>query len=186
MTDPFFGVPLDRLAALQRYDTGTNAEEDFDRVTRLAAQWFDVPIALVTTVGEEQQWFKSCIGLDIKSTSRASSFCAHNLHDEEVMVVEDATQDPRFAQNPLVTGAPGIRFYAGAPLVVSGGHVLGSLCVIDTAPRSVRDADLDVLQDLAAMVVREIERRAIRRQHDYILEEARPRTAFWLSIPTGR
>ena len=172
MTDPFFGAPLDRLAALQRHDIGTNAEEDFDRVTRLAAQWFDVPIALVTTVGEEQQWFKSCIGLDIKSTSRAISFCAHNLHGEEVMVVEDATQDPRFAQNPLVTGAPGFRFYAGAPLVVSGGHMLGSLCVIDTAPRSVRDADLDVLQDLAAMVVREIERRAIRRQRDYILEEA--------------
>lgn len=162
-----------RLDALHRYNIlDTFPEEGFDRVTRLASRWLDVPIALVTFLDEERQWFKSCVGVDQGETDREIAFCAHNLHDEALLVVEDATDDPRFAENPLVTGDPGIRFYAGAPLVTPEGHVLGSLCVIDTVPRSAASMDLETLRDLAGVVVSELELRAanseLRRRNDQI------------------
>jgi GAF domain-containing protein len=151
----------ERLDALRRYAIlDTPPEEGFDRITRLASRWLDVPIALVTLLDENRQWFKSCVGLDVTETDREVAFCAYNVHGDGMMVVEDATADPRFADNPLVTGDPGIRFYAGAPLVTPEGHVLGSLCVIDTTPRSAGTMDLDVLRDLAGMVVTELELRA--------------------------
>jgi signal transduction histidine kinase len=150
-----------RLAALRRYHVlDTPSEAGFDRITRLAARWLDVPIALVTLLDADRQWFKSCVGLDLQETPRDVSFCAYNLHSAEPLVVEDATQDPRFADNPLVTGPPGIRFYAGAPLVTPDGYPLGSLCVIDTVPRAAATVDLATLRDLADTVVTELELRA--------------------------
>ena len=152
----------DRLATLHRYDIlDTPPEQRFDRITTLAARWLDVPIALVTLLDEDRQWFKSCVGLDQRETSREVAFCAHNIDDEAMLVVEDATQDPRFADNPLVTGEPGIRFYAGAPLVTPDGAILGSLCAIDTVPRSADAMELDLLSTLAQIVVDEMELRRV-------------------------
>jgi len=151
----------DRLAALRRYDVlDTPPEEQFERIVRLAARWFDVPISLVTLLSENRLWFKACKGLDRCETTREVSFCKHNIYDEEVLVVEDATQDPRFRDNPMVTDPPGIRFYAGAPLIAPGGHVVGSLCVIDTEPRDAGAMDFEALKDMAAIVVDELELRA--------------------------
>lgn len=155
----------ERLKSLRRYDIlDTPPEDRFDRVTRLAARWLDVPIALVTLLDTNRQWVKSCFGLNITETDREIAFCTHNVHDDEIMIVADATQDPRFAKNPLVTGEPGIRFYAGAPLVTPEGHVLGSLCAIDTTARSAEAVDRDVLRDLADIVVTELELRATNRE----------------------
>lgn len=149
-----------RIAALNRYDVlDTPPEEGFDRITRLVADWLDVPISLVTLIDEKRQWFKACVGVEFLETDLDRSFCVHNMEANELMVVEDATADPRFADNPLVTGEPGIRFYAGAPLVSPDGYVLGSLCAIDTRPRVAADMKLEVLQDLASLVVDELELR---------------------------
>ena len=160
-SDAPFPEEADRLAALRRYDVlDTPPEEQFERIVRLAARWFDVPISLVTLLSENRLWFKACKGLDRCETAREVSFCKHNIYDEEVLVVEDATQAPRFRDNPMVTGPPGIRFYAGAPLIAPGGHVVGSLCVIDTEPRDAGAMDFGALKDLAAIVVDELELRA--------------------------
>lgn len=160
-----------RLAALHRYGIlDTPPEAAYDRLTDLAAEWLDVPIALMTLLDDERQWFKSCVGLDYRETRRDISFCVHNLDDEELLVVENASNDPRFADNPLVTGPPHIRFYAGAPLVTPNEHILGSLCVIDTTPRSLSDPEADALQSLAAIAVDELELRAARGHHETVLE----------------
>jgi len=149
-----------RMAALDRYDVlDTPPEESFDRITRLVAEWLDVPIALVTLIDDKRQWFKACLGVDFLETDLEQSFCVHNMDEDVLMVVEDATADPWFADNPLVTGEPGIRFYAGAPLVSPDGYVLGSLCAIDTRPRVAADMKLEVLRDLASLVVDELELR---------------------------
>ena len=149
-----------RVAALDRYDVlDTPPEEGFDRITRLVSEWLDVPIALVTLIDEKRQWFKACVGVDFLETDLERSFCVHNMEEHTLMVVEDATTDPRFADNPLVTGEPGIRFYAGAPLVSPDGYVLGSLCAVDTRPRVAAEMKLDVLHDLANLVVSELELR---------------------------
>jgi signal transduction histidine kinase len=154
-----------RLEALHRYGVlDTPREKQFDRVVRLASRWFDVPISLVTLLDEDRQWFKACVGVDRRETGREVSFCEHNIHDEEMLVVADASTDPRFEDNPLVTGPPGIRFYAGAPLVTPEGQILGSLCVIDTEPRDPEAMDLDVLADLASIVVDELELRVANKQ----------------------
>lgn len=150
-----------RLAALRRYDIlDTPPEEAFDRIADLATVIFDVPIALVSLVDEERQWFKACYGLDVRETSRDVSFCAYAMYADEVMVVPDATQDPRFQDNPLVTGELGIRFYAGAPLKTPDGHGLGSLCIIDTKPHAVFTThQQQILTGLAAQVIAELELR---------------------------
>jgi EAL domain-containing protein (putative c-di-GMP-specific phosphodiesterase class I)/GGDEF domain-containing protein len=135
----------------------TRASESFDRITRLAAALFGVPIGLVSLVDQDRQWFKSCVGLEASQTAREHAFCDHTIRTAEVMVVEDALQDPRFADNPLVTGEPGIRFYAGAPLLLSSGQALGSLCIIDRLPRKFTTAQREQLQDLAAMVMAQID-----------------------------
>ena len=127
-----------RLAALYDYDVlDTPAEACFDRITRLAANHFAVPIALISLVDPVRQWFKSRVGLDASETPREISFCGHAILNDDVMQVEDATLDPRFADNPLVTAAPHIRFYAGAPLIAPGGFRLGTLCIIDRRARSL-------------------------------------------------
>lgn len=149
-----------RIAALNRYSVlDTPPEEGFDRITRLVSEWLDVPISLVTLIDEGRQWFKSCVGLELMETDLEQSFCVHNMQEGVLMVIEDATLDPRFSDNPLVTGEPGIRFYAGAPLVSPDGHVLGSLCAIDTRPRVADEMNLEVLHDLASLVVDELELR---------------------------
>lgn len=151
-----------RLATLRRYAIlDTPPEDCFDRITRLAARYFDVPIALVSLVDEGRQWFKSRCGLDVSETSREVAFCAHAILQPDVMVVPDAKLDARFVENPLVIGGPGLRFYAGAPLVSANGTKIGTLCVADKAPRADLTArDRAFLQDLAAIVVDELEMRA--------------------------
>jgi PAS domain S-box-containing protein len=146
-----------RLAALR--DLGlldTPAEERFDRLTRLACLTFKVPIALVSLVDAERQWFKSRQGLEVCETGRDVAFCAHAILQAELLVVEDARADPRFADNPLVTGAPHIRFYAGAPLSTANGHRIGTLCLIDTQPRLFDESRRRALRDLADAVQDEI------------------------------
>lgn len=149
-----------RLDALYRYDIlDTPPEEKFDRIARLASHCLNAPMALITFIDDDRQWFKSCVGLDLDETAREHSFCDQNLQDDAVMIVEDATTIPRFADNPLVTGPPHIRFYAGAPLITPDGHMLGSLCVLDTVPRAADSVNQTVLNDLADTVVTELELR---------------------------
>jgi PAS domain-containing protein len=153
---------LTHLCSLGVMDT--DADPRFDDITRLVCTIFKVPIALVSLVEKERQWFKSVVGLQVTETSRATSFCAWTLIpvNPEVLVVEDATQDPRFRDNPLVTDAPHIRFYAGAPLVTSEGYRLGSLCVIDRESRKFDAESANLLCNFAEMVVREIEKEKTR------------------------
>lgn len=155
-----------RLAALREYDIlDTLPEAAYDDISRVAAQICGVPIALISLVDEDRQWCKSRIGLDIVETPRDLAFCAHTiLETDSLLVVEDAARDPRFADHPAVTGEPGIRFYAGAPLVTEDGHALGSLCVIDRQSRKLTEAQQQSLQALARQVVAQLElRRAIAR-----------------------
>lgn len=146
-----------RLAALRSLkilDTG--AEERFDRLARLASRIFDVPIALVSLVDENRQWFKSRVGLEACETSREISFCGHAILDNDIFVVEDASMDERFADNPLVTGDPDIRFYAGCPLRYLDGSKLGTLCLIDRKPRKLSESDRVALRDLAELAENEL------------------------------
>ena len=150
-----------RLEALQRYRILDSIQEAmFDRIAKLAQEFFGTPIALISLVEGDRQWFKSCYGLDVRETSREVSFCAYAIELDDVLVVPDATQDERFKHNALVTGEPGIRFYAGAPLRTPDGFNLGSLCVIDTVPRSDLDErERSILEHLASLVVDELEAR---------------------------
>jgi diguanylate cyclase (GGDEF)-like protein len=141
---------LEALLSLALLDTPP--EERFDRYTRVAQRLFDVPIAVVSLVGRDRQWFKSIRGLDACETSREVSFCGHAILRPDLFIVEDATRDPRFADNPLVTGAPEIRFYAGCPLITPTGYAVGTLCLIDTRPRSLDEAQRRLLRELGAMV----------------------------------
>jgi len=146
-----------RLAALRSLALlDTDPEERFDRVTRLAQRLFDVPIALVSIVDEDRQWFKSHQGLETTETPREVSFCGHAILGDDIMHVPDATLDERFSDNPLVTSDPNIRFYAGCPIADPTGAKLGTLCIIDRHARDLSDADAASLQDLAEMVEREI------------------------------
>ncbi len=134
----------------------TRAEERFDRVTRLARRLFSVPTALVSLVDSRRQWFKSRVGLDACETSRDDSFCAHAILRDGILVVNDALQDDRFRDNPLVVSDPYIRFYAGCPIRGLQGHKLGTLCLIDRQPRQFNDDDRALLHDLASMVEQEM------------------------------
>nr|WP_308936692.1 sensor domain-containing diguanylate cyclase [Duganella radicis] len=134
----------------------TPAEERFDRVTRMARRMFRVPVALVSLVDENRQWFKSAQGIDTCETPRSVSFCGHAILGDDIFVIPNALQDPRFADNPLVTGDPHIRFYAGCPLRSAGGVKVGTLCLIDHVPREFEEEDAIALRDLAAMVEDEL------------------------------
>ncbi len=155
------GISLDEAARLRSLHTlqilDTEAEERFDRLTRLAKRLFDVPIALVSLVDENRQWFKSCMGLDATETPRDISFCGHAILGDKIFLVEDASKDERFSDNPLVTGDPNIRFYAGCPIKHSNGYKLGTLCIIDRKAKHLADEDLAALQDLASLVEKELE-----------------------------
>ncbi|OYQ25776.1 GGDEF domain-containing protein [Sandarakinorhabdus cyanobacteriorum] len=145
---------LQVLHALCILDSGP--EERFDRLTRMARRVFSVPIALVSLLDLNRQWFKSCQGLGVNETGRDVSFCGHAILGDEIFVIPDATGDNRFADNPLVTGDPHIRFYAGCPLRVSRGAKVGTLCIIDQQPRGFGSEDAQALRDLAAMVEDEL------------------------------
>jgi diguanylate cyclase (GGDEF)-like protein len=146
-----------RLAALHALKIlDTDPEERFDRITRLAQRLFDTPMATFTLVDEDRQWFKSEVGMEAKEDPREVSFCAHTVADNEPLVVGDAREDPRFADNPRVLENPHIRFYAGQPVTAPGGEAIGTLCVIDDKPRDAADFDDEALGDLAGMVEAEI------------------------------
>ena len=148
----------ERLSALEATELlDTAPEERFDRITRLAARMFDVPIALVSLVDRDRQWFKSCFGLGVRETGRDISFCGHAILGKETFVVEDALGDDRFADNPLVTGDPHIRFYAGALLRDRSGYHIGTLCIIDKKPRCLEPDARQNLRDLADIIEREFQ-----------------------------
>ncbi|MDR2306348.1 MAG: diguanylate cyclase [Paucimonas sp.] len=150
----------------------TPAEETFDRITRLASVLLDVPMALVSLVDTNRQWFKSRQGLDVSETGRDVAFCAHALHAEDILVIPDAIADPRFADNPLVTGGPRIRFYAGVPLRFAGELSVGTLCVLDTRAREVSATELAHLRDLARIVEREMLHRSLAIDSGSTMREA--------------
>lgn len=147
-----------RLAALHRYRIlDTAPEQRFDDLTLLASQICDTPISLITLIDSDRQWFKSRVGLDVHETSRGVAFCAHAITQPGIMQVPDATGDARFRDNPFVTGAPNIRFYAGAPLVTPDGFALGTLCVIDLKPRTLSEGQLRALDALRRQVESQLE-----------------------------
>jgi diguanylate cyclase (GGDEF)-like protein len=145
---------LHALKTLQILDTPR--DERFDRVTRIAKRMFGVSISLVTMVDADRQWFLSKQGLDINETPKDISFCAHAINSEDLFIIPNATEDERFADNPLVTGPPNIRFYAGYPLKIRKGLNIGTLCILDQKPRIMEEEDQQLLKDLGAMVEQEI------------------------------
>jgi PAS domain S-box-containing protein len=170
-----------RLRTLDQYDVlDAPPTEAFDRITRLATRLFDVPVALINFIDQENQWCLSTCGLSLDRTSLEVSFCVHAIDQKGVMVVEDAREDDRFADNPLVTGKPYIRFYAGAPLVAQNGYRLGSLCLLDDEPHTFSTDDQEMLSDLAGVVMDELNLRhyasdldASRQAHQDLSEQRR-------------
>jgi len=147
---------LDQLRILD-----TPLEERFDRLTRMAARLLDAPIALISLIDRDRQWFKSSVGLDVSETPRSISFCGHAIFDRQPLVIEDTREDERFFDNPLVTGYPNIRFYAGTPLHSADGHALGTLCIIDRKPRTLSDEERQCLRDLADCAEEQISAREL-------------------------
>lgn len=157
----------ERLAALRRLDVlDTPRDGAFDRITRLASEVLEMPISIVSLVDHDRIWFKSTHGLDgVEQIDRAPGLCASAILGDETWVIEDGPVDPRALANPLVAGEFGLRFYAGSPLRTQDGYNLGTLCVIDKRPRTLTEKQTRVLDDLAALVVDELELRlAARRQ----------------------
>lgn len=154
-----------RLAALRRYEIlDTPAEAEFDDLTRMASYICGAPIALISLVDGNRQWFKSEIGLGITETTLDRSICRHGILQKELFVVPDTTQDERFRDNPLVTGEPRVRFYAGAPLESSEGQMLGMVCVFDRRSRTITEAQGHALRLLARQVMTMFELRLAARQ----------------------
>lgn len=159
-----------RLKVLWQYDVlDTVPEAVFDDLTDLAAHICEAPIALISLVDENRQWFKSRVGLSAKETSRDVSFCAHAILQNGLFVISDATKDPRFKRNPIVTGPPHVRFYAGVPLKTPDGYALGTLCVLDKKPKQLRAEQKRALMVLARHVETQLE----LRRHAKELAEAR-------------
>jgi phosphoserine phosphatase RsbU/P len=170
-----------RIAAVRRYEIlDTPADGTFDRITALAAKRFDAPISIVSIVDSDRIWFKSHHGIDAEQVGRDPGLCASAILGDVPWVVENAGIDPRTLANPLVAGELGLRFYAGAPLITSDGHGLGTLCVIDRDPRTFTDDDAAVLAEMAALVVDALELRLAARRtvrHEVALRDQAERTA---------
>jgi excisionase family DNA binding protein len=164
LANPEFPVPTteaERLLAVRALEImDTPPDAAFDRLTSLAAHATECPMALVTLLSTKRQWFKSRVGVDVAETPRSWAFCSHTILNGDLTMIEDATTDPRFRDNPLVTGAPHIRFYGAFPLVDGGGNRLGALCVLDREPRRLRDREIQSLRSLAELVSEEIQRQA--------------------------
>lgn len=162
---------LSTLASLEVLDTAP--EEAFDRITAMAAELFDVPIALISLIDEDRQWFKSCVGVDIRETPLEVSICRHALDSDAVMVIKDARSDPRFSGNPFVQGEPHIRFYAGAPLIIANGLRIGTLSIMGPRPcETFSERESKFLAQLAAMVVDELKLRKLQRQAEIEAQKA--------------
>lgn len=162
----------ERLRALRALDIlDTPPEERFDRITRLASNVLGTPIALISLVDASRQWFKSKVGMSCDQTGRDVSFCAHAILGDGAFVIEDAEQDPRFSGNPLVTGEPFVRFYAGQPLRDRDGHKLGTLCILDSQPRGLTPTDEAVLRDLASMAEAELDSAAREWRFQSLIEQ---------------
>ena len=157
---------VERLAALHDLNIlDTAPETQFDAICRTAQALFGTPIALISLLDEDRQWFKARCGLSDDGTSRDVAFCDHTIQGDAVLVVEDARDDARFSANPLVTGEPGIRFYAGAPLILRSGIRVGSLCIIDTEPRPFTTEQANQLRDLAMVVTANLRVHQDRTEH---------------------
>lgn len=154
------GERLQALEALRLLDTPP--EGAFNEIAAIAADVCAAPIALVSLVDRERQWFKACIGLTVSETHRNIAFCAHAILNQEVFIVEDATKDPRFADSPLVLGPPGIRSYAGAPISAPDGHRVGTVCVIHTEVTRLTERQIEHLTYLARMVSNAMEMRLVK------------------------
>ena len=163
----------ERLAELQALGLlDTPPEERFDRITRLLALVLRVPMAYISLIDSDRQWFKSSCGMGLKQTPRSISFCGHAILSDEPLIVADAREDNRFRDNPLVTGEEGVRFYAGRPLCGPGGHKVGTLCVADHCPRSPRPEEIEILEEMARLVERELSLVEVARlQRDLIASQ---------------
>lgn len=160
---PAYPVAADepaRLAAVRRSGLlDTPPDPSLDRIAWLASTVVEAPVALLTVLSSRRQWFKARVGLDVAQTPRAWAFCSYTVLQDEVFLVEDARGDPRFAENPLVTGPPHIRFYAGAPLRDAAGFALGALCAIDTQPRRLSATQVRAVMELARLASDRLGRR---------------------------
>jgi two-component system, NtrC family, sensor kinase len=169
MASPVSNQEAARIAALDRYAIlDTEPEQSFDDLVILASYVCKAPIAMLSLVDEDRQWFKSKVGVQIHETSRATSFCAHAIQQEDLFIVPDTHQDPRFKENPMVVAEPNIRFYAGAPLINEEGFALGTLCVIDREPRELDTEQKEALMSLSKLAVRTME----LRQNLQLLKDA--------------
>lgn len=159
----------ERLKALYKYDVlDTDAEKIFDDLTQLASEICDTPIALISLIDPDRQWFKSKVGLDAEETTRDIAFCAHAIHQKEIFEVTDTHNDIRFKDNPLVTSDPNIRFYAGTPLQTPSGHAIGTLCTISDQPKSLNDHQKTALEILGREVISQLELRLKVRELERI------------------
>jgi GAF domain-containing protein len=155
-----------RLESLRHFGVlDTDEEEVFDDIARLAAYICFAPVALISFVDSDRQWFKARVGFSPRETSRDLSFCAHAIHQPGPTVVRDTLDDERFRDNPLVLSAPYIRFYAGAPLTSAEGYRLGTICVLDRVPREMRREQIEALQMLSRQVMTLLD---LRRTRDYL------------------
>lgn len=171
------GIPeneTERVRALREFAIlDTKSESIYDDIVAVASYIFETPIALISLLDEDRQWFKAKKGVAAQETSRSISFCGHAILDDEVTVVSDATEDQRFFDNPLVTEDPHIRFYAGAPLVTIGGYKVGTLCVIDEKPRQPKPEQLKCLSALSRQVSHLMESRRVAKQLAQALEDVK-------------
>lgn len=168
----------ERIQALQALNIlDTKPEKTYGNITHIAKVFFDVPIVAISLVDVERQWFKSIQGLDVCETSREVSFCGHTILQEGVFIVEDTLEDCMFRDNPLVTGEPNIRFYAGFPLKDPSGYNIGSLCIIDTKPRKFSKKKLRILKKLCKILEQEFFEK--RKSLGYLNEIAKIQEMIW-------
>lgn len=169
---PIFTDEADRMAALRSMNLlSTPAEAEFDRITQVAAEYFSLPISLFTLVDEDRQWFKSRFGLDAPETPRSVSFCGHAIAQKDVFVVENAHEDNRFANNPLVVGDPQVIFYAGVPIESPEGHRIGTFCIIDHSPRTFSQRERERLRDFGWWLQLALESRQLSRAQLKLIAE---------------